>query len=271
MREALQVVKGKNQGHLFLLRHDGQTVIGRSDGCEIQLDDTSVSRRHFCVEKLDNKYFLKDMGSSNGTFVNGNRTLWQELSLGDQVYCGASQLKFVLLEDGKNVDFIAESEYPPTETQPEPEPEPDANTANMVDKIAPITGKHRRSRFRLSSPTQPLQQIKPGLFHEEMAEQKFDLADIQTQSIKDTPDIIYQKTRRDAPFAHYKDANRIGKALSTLYKVSELLHSQLDLEKLLDTLLKTILSITSAQRGCLLLKKSKDSELKIAVFRQPVN
>ena len=195
------------------------------------------------------------MGSSNGTFVNGKRTLWQELSLGDQIYCGASQLKFVLLEDGKNGDYRLRQEYPAPET-------------TIQDEEMPLpTGNRRLSLIRLSSPTQPLQQIKPGLFPEELAEQKFDLVDIQTQSVKDSPDIIYQKTRRDAPFSHYKDADRIGKALSTLYKVSELLHSQLDLEKLLDTLLKTTLSITSAQRGCLLLKKSKDSELKIASFQ----
>jgi len=52
---------------------EDQTVIGRLPECTIQLDSNMVSRKHAEVAKSDGKYFVKDLGSGNGTFLNGKK------------------------------------------------------------------------------------------------------------------------------------------------------------------------------------------------------
>jgi pSer/pThr/pTyr-binding forkhead associated (FHA) protein len=48
------------------------TVIGRDPGCAIHLDDPSVSSRHARISIVDGHPFVTDLGSTNGTRVNGN-------------------------------------------------------------------------------------------------------------------------------------------------------------------------------------------------------
>jgi hypothetical protein len=52
------------------LAHD--TVVGRDPGCAIHLDDPSVSARHARITTIDGQPFITDLGSTNGTRVNGN-------------------------------------------------------------------------------------------------------------------------------------------------------------------------------------------------------
>lgn len=63
--------------------------IGRDAGNQIVLNDTLVSRNHAQLTILDNgQVMIKDLGSSNGTFVNGNRITESYLNHGDIVKCG---------------------------------------------------------------------------------------------------------------------------------------------------------------------------------------
>src|SRR4029079_16250015 len=48
-------------------------VIGRDEGCNLVLDDSKVSRRHAYLQEIDGGVEVGDLGSSNGTFVNGRR------------------------------------------------------------------------------------------------------------------------------------------------------------------------------------------------------
>jgi pSer/pThr/pTyr-binding forkhead associated (FHA) protein len=67
--------------------HPG-TTIGRAD-CEIELNDPDVSRRHAAVRQVDAGLALEDLGSTNGTWVNGLRIEGiVELSAGDEVRLG---------------------------------------------------------------------------------------------------------------------------------------------------------------------------------------
>ena len=53
---------------------DGEvTVLGRAPECQIQLDSNMVSRRHAQVTREGHTFFLEDLGSGNGTFLNGKR------------------------------------------------------------------------------------------------------------------------------------------------------------------------------------------------------
>ena len=50
-----------------------ETIVGRTASCDIVLDDPKISRRHASVAVRLGVVFLTDLGSSNGTFVNGRR------------------------------------------------------------------------------------------------------------------------------------------------------------------------------------------------------
>ena len=53
--------------------HGVLTMIGRDPGCDIVVDSPVVSARHFIILNRKGSYSLEDLGSMNGTFVNGQR------------------------------------------------------------------------------------------------------------------------------------------------------------------------------------------------------
>lgn len=61
------------------------TVIGRDDGCDVTIPGTHLSRRHAEITVLDGKLHVKDLGSVNGTFVNGERIEEADVVPGDEV------------------------------------------------------------------------------------------------------------------------------------------------------------------------------------------
>ena len=64
----------------------GDMRIGRGDDCEIQIDDVHISRYHARITVADDLILLEDLGSTNGTFVNGNRIQGQQqVSVGDEL------------------------------------------------------------------------------------------------------------------------------------------------------------------------------------------
>ena len=70
------------------------TVIGRSSGCDVVVDDPNVSRRHAEIRRLGEGYSLVDLGSTNGTEVNGQRVGETSLMNGDVIGVGTTRLTF---------------------------------------------------------------------------------------------------------------------------------------------------------------------------------
>src|ERR1700755_1021337 len=77
----LELVKGFNPGIRFELDGD-RAVIGRSADCEVPLDVPAVSRRHAAILRERGHYFVEDLQSRNGTFLNDNR-LTERVPLGE--------------------------------------------------------------------------------------------------------------------------------------------------------------------------------------------
>jgi hypothetical protein len=69
-------------------------TIGRQAECDIVLDDTNVSRRHAEVRRQGEDYVLIDLGSTNGSKVNGARVKVHPLADGDEIALGKSLLRF---------------------------------------------------------------------------------------------------------------------------------------------------------------------------------
>ncbi len=69
-------------------------VLGRAQECEIRLTDANVSRRHAEVRQEDATYWLVDLGSTNGTLLNGVRVERARLSDGDRITVGETVAVF---------------------------------------------------------------------------------------------------------------------------------------------------------------------------------
>lgn len=74
---------------------DSPVVIGRLSECDITIEDPNISRRHATVTILDGSYRITDLGSTNGTKVNGTVISSQfELSHGDEITVGLFSIRF---------------------------------------------------------------------------------------------------------------------------------------------------------------------------------
>ena len=93
--QALLLVKrGPNAGSTFLLDRDATTV-GRSTDGDVFLDDVTVSRKHAIFERrAGGAWFVRDVGSLNGTYVNGEQVDETKLASGDEVQIGRFKVTF---------------------------------------------------------------------------------------------------------------------------------------------------------------------------------
>src|SRR5947209_3639883 len=73
---------------------DEPVTIGRHAECDVVLDDTNISRRHAEVRRQGEDYMLVDLGSTNGSKVNGTRVKQQALADGDEITLGKTVLRF---------------------------------------------------------------------------------------------------------------------------------------------------------------------------------
>jgi two-component system, NtrC family, sensor kinase len=90
----LTVIRGIRTGHQFQLG-DGKRKIGRESHCDIHFSDTETSRNHAEIEGINGEFRLRDLGSSNGTFVNQQRVSESVLHHGDRIQIGRQTLLFI--------------------------------------------------------------------------------------------------------------------------------------------------------------------------------
>lgn len=84
----LVVIRGRSTSTSHRLG-DGVTVVGRQDGCQLQIRSSQVSRKHCELFERDGQLIVKDLGSSNGTFVNNQKVEGEApLSDGDELSIG---------------------------------------------------------------------------------------------------------------------------------------------------------------------------------------
>jgi diguanylate cyclase (GGDEF)-like protein len=106
----LRVVAGRDVFHFVVLRNGDNVVIGRDDDCQLALSDVSVSRRHACIGEEDGRFRLKDLGSSNGTFLDCAPIDDCTLAPGSLIEVGSVPLRFdlVTLEELAHLKTVRE-------------------------------------------------------------------------------------------------------------------------------------------------------------------
>jgi pSer/pThr/pTyr-binding forkhead associated (FHA) protein len=75
------------------------TTIGRRLSNHLVLSDMRISRLHAQIQVIDNQYFIFDLNSTGGTFVNGERVVEAPLFSGDQISLAGYPLTFVFETD----------------------------------------------------------------------------------------------------------------------------------------------------------------------------
>lgn len=92
-RYSIAVISGPDAGAIFHITKPYITI-GRENS-DILLMDMEVSRKHACIEFLENGIFIRDLGSTNGTYINEKRILESELPDHTEIRVGKTILLFI--------------------------------------------------------------------------------------------------------------------------------------------------------------------------------
>jgi predicted component of type VI protein secretion system len=75
------------------------TVVGRREFCDVQIKDPSLSKRHCVIVKTDGLLVVRDLGTTNGTKVKGQRIRWAALLPDDRLTLGSYKMRVYLGPD----------------------------------------------------------------------------------------------------------------------------------------------------------------------------
>jgi hypothetical protein len=105
IRYALRFISGKYQGGEFPIHDDREIIIGRSSDLDMVLVEDMVSRKHSKITSFGGELTIEDLGSTNGTFVNGERVKFSKLKDGDRVLIGTSIIKLHKIDEATAKKF----------------------------------------------------------------------------------------------------------------------------------------------------------------------
>ncbi|MEE9501320.1 MAG: adenylate/guanylate cyclase domain-containing protein [Candidatus Aminicenantaceae bacterium] len=226
----------------FPLNKD-KVVIGRNEDNDIVLPDPLASRHHVQIKKEKKGYVLKDLGSHNGTKVNGKLIQEVRLKEQDKIQIGQCELVFLIEEDAtvsKSDTFVLASE-------------------NDQDDWQQQTIRINPQKSCLQDSEELLATIVPGKQQEILA--------------RSVPS--FQKKETVDAGADVLTLERMNKVLFVLYEVSRQLNSSLDFNELLNKIMDLLFMVIDAGYGSLILlgegkgddlvpvvMKSRDDEMK---------
>jgi predicted component of type VI protein secretion system len=102
------------------------TVVGRRDYCDVKIDDPSLSKRHCVLVKTDGLLVVRDLATTNGTKVKGQRVRWAALLPDDRLTLGGYKVRVYLGPD----DMPSPSERPRAQGK--------AVARAVADRAAPV-------------------------------------------------------------------------------------------------------------------------------------
>ena len=100
---ALRFISGKYQGGEFPLHLNREIVVGRSSDLDMVLVEDMVSRKHAKISAGEGQILIQDLGSTNGTFVNGEKIKKARLKEGDRILIGTSIIKLISVDGAEEV------------------------------------------------------------------------------------------------------------------------------------------------------------------------
>ncbi len=224
---------------IHILSQDGQAfdfppfkekiTIGRSGDNDVILFDNSVSRHHAVIVKTKNEYFLSDMGSFNGTKVNGKLIQNIRLNHGDEIKIGYVRLKFLAKEEA-------------------PVPSPKDSFILTGERA-----EERGTRTIVHSSTEDSRQLDTRELLMSLGLQKPLGGEELTAAAKKAG--LQPEARPDLV-----SLERMNKVLFILYEISRQLHAIHDFNELLKKIMDLIFMVINADFGCVILTGDKSKE-----------
>ena len=102
-RAKLVIISGDRSGTEFALEQEC-VVLGRDPNADLAFDDSSMSRQHAAVEFVDQQFRIRDLGSTNGTLLNGKPVQVGELQHGDRLEIGSQEFQLIIEEAEQTPD-----------------------------------------------------------------------------------------------------------------------------------------------------------------------
>jgi pSer/pThr/pTyr-binding forkhead associated (FHA) protein len=93
-QQAFLEIIGRREDNKVIELGEGEVIIGRGSSCKLQLLSKSVSRKHARIFFRNDEYYIEDLGSTNGTYVNGIRVVKCALRKNDLIYLGGVRILF---------------------------------------------------------------------------------------------------------------------------------------------------------------------------------
>ena len=116
-------------------------LLGRHPECDIQIDSRKVSRRHCCIAQVDDYLVVRDLDSTNGIRINGERVVEGKLHPGDELTIGGSRYR--VSWDGAVQPAVAPRAWPASPLQV---PEDDDEHLERCDDPVPLAETRRPRR-----------------------------------------------------------------------------------------------------------------------------
>jgi predicted component of type VI protein secretion system len=122
------------------------TVVGRREFCDVQINDPSLSKRHCLLVKTDGLLVIRDLGTTNGTKVKGQRVRWAALLPEDRITLGSYRMRIYLgSDDAPSPSELARSKPSARAISPRPVPGAPARVAASspvaAPALAPVVGE----------------------------------------------------------------------------------------------------------------------------------
>jgi len=106
----LVVADGSDRGKKITLDRN-VTKVGKRDTNDFILSDKTVSRLHFEIEYTSDSFLLRDMGSTNGTYLNGSKVKEAYLTPGDLIKAGNTTMEFVSFDEKVKIEPSTENSF----------------------------------------------------------------------------------------------------------------------------------------------------------------
>ena len=99
----LVVVDGGSKGKKIDL-NEKRITVGKKEGNTLAVDDRAVSRNHFEIVPEEDSFLLRDLGSTNGTYINDTKVREAYLVPGDLIRIGSSRLEFIAFDEKVQIE-----------------------------------------------------------------------------------------------------------------------------------------------------------------------
>ena len=110
----LEILQGPDAGRKYEMS-GGKLVVGRGIECDIRINEGSISRHHAAIEQVEGVWYIQDLDSANGVFIDGRQVTRTELGQRTTVQFGSVQTLFDATYDSEAMSITAE------DTSPEPQ------------------------------------------------------------------------------------------------------------------------------------------------------